>query len=794
MPVEQFSPADMVVTQRRRLERSLLLLVWLGVLGFAVASGGLFHLAVGTLAVAVNWWAAGRSKEVSVAHALVNVAVVLATAVLAIEVVFRQTPALVALGHYLILIQLCKLFERKRTRDYVQLLVLSGLLMVAAALLSVSLWFAVVLAVHMAMMAWTAMVLTLKRGLDRAAAARLRSESGPLEPQRVAWNVARAWPTGPLRGRLVQVMLGVAATGLVVFVLCPRRPAAGAPRPLGPTADRAAMGFSSDVELGDVRRVYQSDEVMLEVRLRRGGAAYAPHRAVYLRGQVYRSYADSRWRGGGRAALSVRAAASDPVPMAGAQADLIEQEVILRPTLWPALFALHPVVRAELEDADGRAGRDDTPWSHRRYRAWSLPQPLTAEQARRLEAVREDRRRPPPWLGEYWGGDEPPRRDPDEPPRRDSRRDGRAERRWSRRWARRWRRDGRVGGYIEVSDRAAQLARQWCADLLARRDALDAEDAARGPLHLQIAGRLAERLRREYTYSLELDPLPDGRDGVDHFLFHTRRGHCEYFASALAVLCHALDVPVRLATGFCVVPDAEGHCLVRGRHAHAWCEVYAPQTDWVVVEATPPAGLAPAGNPSWWGRLGAFWHRVQFFWGERVAGYDEAARRRLLGGARRWLGEVGAGLRIVGRRLTGSLRTALVEGTIDRLLWGLLVGVSAAGTAVWLLVVALAVRRSWRRRRRARPAEAIADVPFARRLFRLLRRWGVGRQATRSPLEVARDAAVRLDLPPERLGELVRLYYRMRWGGVRPEPVELHAALQKVRALSRELRRRRARA
>jgi hypothetical protein len=185
---------------------------------------------------------------------------------------------------------------------------------------------------------------------------------------------------------------------------------------------------------------------------------------------------------------------------------------------------------------------------------------------------------------------------------------------------------------------------------------------------------------------------------------------------------------------------------------------------------------------------------VEFFWGERVAGYDEAARRRLLGGVRRWFVEVGAGLGIAGRRLAGSLRTALLEGTIDRLLWGLLLGVSSAGTAVWLLVVALAVRRSWRRRRRARPAEAIADVPFARRLFRLLRRRGVPREATRSPLEVARDAAVRLDLPPERLSELVRLYYRMRWGAERPAPAELQAAGQKVRALSRELRRRRARA
>ena len=80
----------------------------------------------------------------------------------------------------------------------------------------------------------------------------------------------------------------------------------------------------------------------------------------------------------------------------------------------------------------------------------------------------------------------------------------------------------------------ADLARQWCRDLLAARPV---DPAVRGPSDLAIAQRIADRLRQDYAYSLDLSSADPDRDAVEDFLFYMKQGHCEYFASALTVMC-----------------------------------------------------------------------------------------------------------------------------------------------------------------------------------------------------------------------------------------------------------------
>ena len=157
MPLRSFTPAERLLTERRRFERLLLLLVWVGVTAFSLAEGRYFHLAAGTVAVAVNLWA----KEIYVARPFVNAAVLLAAGVLAVEVFVAHTAFLIALAHFLVLIQLCKLFERKANRDYAQLLILSVMLVAAATLLSESLLFAAILLIYAALACYTMMAFTM---------------------------------------------------------------------------------------------------------------------------------------------------------------------------------------------------------------------------------------------------------------------------------------------------------------------------------------------------------------------------------------------------------------------------------------------------------------------------------------------------------------------------------------------------------------------------------------------------------------------------------------------------------
>ena len=93
---------------------------------------------------------------------------------------------------------------------------------------------------------------------------------------------------------------------------------------------------------------------------------------------------------------------------------------------------------------------------------------------------------------------------------------------------------------------------------------------------------------RTLPYTVNIPPPAYDGDGVDHFLFGVGAGYSEYFASALAVMLRAVDVPTRLAVGYGPGEiDEQGTAAVRDRNGHAWTEVYFPGYGWVDFEPTP---------------------------------------------------------------------------------------------------------------------------------------------------------------------------------------------------------------
>jgi transglutaminase-like putative cysteine protease len=113
-----------------------------------------------------------------------------------------------------------------------------------------------------------------------------------------------------------------------------------------------------------------------------------------------------------------------------------------------------------------------------------------------------------------------------------------------------------------------------------------------------IAAAATAVFREGFVYTLD-PPAPEG-DPLAWFLFDSREGHCEYYASALAVLLRARGVPARLATGFYSAEynEAGQYLSVRRGHAHAWVEVAVPG-GWAVLDATPSGGLV-APEVTWW--------------------------------------------------------------------------------------------------------------------------------------------------------------------------------------------------
>jgi transglutaminase-like putative cysteine protease len=102
-----------------------------------------------------------------------------------------------------------------------------------------------------------------------------------------------------------------------------------------------------------------------------------------------------------------------------------------------------------------------------------------------------------------------------------------------------------------------------------------------------------ESYLRTFSYTLDVPSPPFYRDVADYFLFDLQRGHCDYYATAMAVLARAAGLPARLVLGYAVgTYDADNvRYLVTEADAHAWVEVYFPEYGWVEFE--PTAGRPP---------------------------------------------------------------------------------------------------------------------------------------------------------------------------------------------------------
>ncbi|MFH5804899.1 transglutaminase family protein, partial [Alienimonas sp. DA493] len=105
-----------------------------------------------------------------------------------------------------------------------------------------------------------------------------------------------------------------------------------------------------------------------------------------------------------------------------------------------------------------------------------------------------------------------------------------------------------------------------------------------------------EYFRKHHEYRLGA-AIGSSGNPLREFLVRRPAAHCEYFATAAVLLLRMRGVPARYATGFVVAESnpVGGYWLARNEDAHAWCEAWDPARGWVVVEATPAAGV-PGGD------------------------------------------------------------------------------------------------------------------------------------------------------------------------------------------------------
>ena len=263
-----------------------------------------------------------------------------------------------------------------------------------------------------------------------------------------------------------------------------------------------------------------------------------------------------------------------------------------------------------------------------------------------------------------------------------------------------------------------------------------------------------------YRYTLELAD-PGAREPIDFFLFAHKQGHCEYFASAFAVLARAVGIPVRQVNGFLGGEwnEYRGYVAVRAGDAHAWAEVFFPGAGWVMFDPTPaaPGGELGRGGDGIRARMARLVDTLRFQWTKWVIEYDLVSQIALLK-------DIGGAVRNGARSVQAAIRHVLAYW------WTIAIAVAI------VIGVVLARRRATPGLTDARKREARARSRVARHYdatSRQLARAGHPRAPATTPRAFAAELEPHLAAP---MRELVDLYYLAQWGGEITTTSETRAA------------------
>ncbi|PIK94687.1 protease [Synechococcus sp. 60AY4M2] len=475
-----------------------------------------------------------------------------------------------------------KLFQRERAADHIQLAVLSLLLMAIATLFNedISFGFLFLLYVGVGLVNLTLYHL------------RLQAEQHPQAASQV-----RGIDLSFL-GFLGSLALLATILSVVLFFLFPRL-SLGI---LGRQARSPVMttGFAEEVSLGEFGTLKTDNTVALRVEFPAGVPPQVE--SLYWRGISFDRYDGRAWSRTLNRAIPIFPTAAgvfdlSASPLIPTASDLqffpLEQRIYLEPLATTTVFGVAPLLEVEWLDRGGAM----------------TPQQAWQRQTRRLllhESGDVSHSLPPrlPYLYRAVS--------------------------WIPRDLRPRLRQLSQEELLSALDPAQQAAYlQLPAELDPRIPALAEEITAGIPDVFGKVTALQNYLLENYAYTTDL-PDPGAEPPLEAFLFTHRRGHCEYFATALTVLARSLGIPARVVNGFLGGRwvAQEKYLAVRNADAHSWTEIPFGSYGWVIFDATP-AEANVSQRQSGWDPLQDFYDSLRFRWFKYVIQYDLSTQRQI---------------------------------------------------------------------------------------------------------------------------------------------------------------------
>jgi hypothetical protein len=693
---------------------------------------------------------------------------------------------LTSIANLLVYLQLIMLFQPKTLRLYWQVFVLSVLQVVVATALNSSILFGVMLVVYLFVALATLGLIFILRESERhlARCAALSKQTTPQASGRAKSSLSR-WPlarrievlpaaiddlprqilgTG-MTWRTARIGLGTLFVAIVCFLFLPRFG-----RALVDTTG-TGIGYNPTVKLGDLGPLLQNPELVMQVEFfDSAGQFVEPAAPPLLRGSVLNFYHQGEWK------LAVPEA-QPPMRWHSLPtgAEFIRERVTIQPMHDPVLFGVYPVYRSDGATSQRRVRYDPVHQQLLRSPVEMAAQQIEYEVLTTGLAGHQQAKIVP----EMESGEHLMRhllQLPDEPAAAST---------GTRRG---------VPPTVTARDRLTGLREFAARKILEQGIAADNHYAKAKLLERALSGP-------PFEYTLDREPSAPGIDPIEDFVTRNPRGHCEYFASALALMLRSQGIPARMVIGFHggdFIPNSSCYD-VRQLHAHAWVEAYlgpeqlkkAPAGElprrlppgdgaWLVLDPTPPTQIADTfAQGSLLSSLADLSDSIQIFWNTYVIRLDSERQDRAI---YQPLADLGHAV----QQLASDPKQAVSD--VFSHFWHWLFGGGGdsdshmdwyvVAALVLLLVAMYIVYRATRgavrivvrffKRGRARAA-AKSRIEFYRRFEALLARHGLRRAATETPLELARRAstvlsargAIHVNGLPSRL---VAAFYDIRYG------------------------------
>ncbi len=479
---------------------------------------------------------------------------------------------LAATIHLVLFAVVVRTFSLRRDRDYVMLTIIAFLMVLASAVLTVDSIFLAFFAGFMLTGVASFILMEMRRS-GRAAEAHARHSPDAHEHRHLAFSLARLTPI------LAAMILAGAA---VIFFVLPRT-ASGY---MGAYAfgTNYSTGFSDRVQLGGIGQIQQSTAVVMHIQIEGDKAG---EYALHWRGISLATFDGINWSNTPRQYVLPRNPdGTFTIPGFSQGATLNSAERIAATGQEPGRVIHYRVLMEPI----GTNVFFLAPWARRVtgvYRRLQIDSggAVTNSDAQGGVGIYEadsDISQPSATLLRRAGGFVPPF----------------------------------AAEYLrvpELDSRIPQLAQQIAGSTSNNYDKADA---------------IEKYLKTHYGYTLQLLRSPVA-DPLANFLFERRQGHCEYFASSMAVMLRTLGIPARIVNGFrsSEFNDITGQYVIRARDAHSWVEAYFPGYGWITFDPTPGGSV---GSVRGWDRIALYLDAAASFWREWVVSYD-SSHQYLLG-------------------------------------------------------------------------------------------------------------------------------------------------------------------